>query len=113
MTNITGSDFLAEIEAEHHQHLLERGNLDKPRANPWHGNSNFLHQGYFTRVLRATCRNCGTQHDSLMGVFSREKNGLGAVREIALDLRRAQLPGGGIPREYEPVSVPACLECIP
>jgi hypothetical protein len=105
---------LDDIEAEHHETLLEKGNLVnlKKGSHQWTGARDWENQGYIVRVLRATCRACGTQNDSLMGVFHREKNGRGDLREQALDLRRVQFSGTAS-RVYEPVSVPACLDCLP
>jgi len=109
------STFIDDIEAEHHEFLLKEGNLVNTRKGSynWTGANSWTSQGYIVRVLRATCKQCGTQHDSLMGVFHREKNGRGDLREQALDLRRIQFNNPNSTRVYEPVIVPACLDCLP
>jgi hypothetical protein len=112
------SSLLDEIEAERHEFLLEKGNLVNARkgSHAWTGANNWTARGYFVRALRATCKNCGTQHDSLMGVFLRETNGRGDLRETALNgkgLPCTPFNVAPLPREYHPVNIPMCLDCIP
>jgi hypothetical protein len=106
------NDLLRELEADHHNELLESGNLRKHRVthapfSPW------TSQGYLARVIRSTCGNCGAQLDSLMGIFHVESRGT-ERREQIMTLKGFQLPpsaAAGV--EYTPVKTAACLDCIP
>lgn len=85
--------FSSEIEAEFHQHLLEKGNLNKPkRHTEWTEHSPWVSQGYLARVSEFTCTGCSTRHQSLLGIFHLEIRGTDR-RETALSLRNFQMNG--------------------
>jgi hypothetical protein len=113
--NTPRNPLLADIEAEHHNELLERGNLRKRRVvhAPW-AHQPWESQGYVAHVIRSTCTNCGKQTDSLMGIFHVETRGTERQQQI-IPLKGFQLPPPPTRAWYEvsPVSVAACLDCIP
>jgi hypothetical protein len=85
---------LDDLEAAHHQHLLEAGNLGKkPRFTEWSDKKPWTSGGYLARVSRYTCKGCGTRNQSLLGIFVVETRGT-ERRETALDLRNFQMQGG-------------------
>lgn len=87
------NDLLDDIEAAHHQHLLEAGNLGKkPRHTDWCDRKPWASGGYLARVSRYTCKGCGTHNQSLLGIFAVETRGT-ERRETALDLRNFQMNG--------------------
>jgi hypothetical protein len=108
------NSLLLEIQADLHNELLEKGNLRKRRvvyapfsSQPWKS------EGYLARVLRTTCANCGTQWDSLMGIFHVESRGTDR-REQVMSPRGFQLPPGSpAKRETLPIKTQVCLDCIP
>lgn len=112
--NSPGNDFLLFLEEEHHQHLLEAGNLGrKPREIPWSDENAWTSRGYHAKVLRSVCR-CGTHTDSLIGIFHEETTPSGKSRSQALNLRNFQVSLG----ENYPIRIetgplmaicPACL----
>lgn len=105
-------NFLSEIEAEHHQHLLEAGNLNKPRKSSlWTGENNWESQGYVLRCQHLRCQHCQETTPLLLGAFHRESNGRGDSRETALDLRTLNIPQD-TPRVFESVPIPRCGFCL-
>lgn len=110
MTN----SLLTELQADHHNELLESGNLKKRRVihapfrpTVWQS------QGYLARAIRSTCLNCGAQLDSLMGIFHVETSGTNR-QEHVMSLKGFQLPPGAPARiEWTHVKTAACLDCIP
>lgn len=111
-------DFAALIEDAYHEHLLTRGNLDKkPRSSDWSDSTNREFFGYVARVDVKTCQSCGTIHNELLGIFSRELCPSGAIHDQALKLTSPhsfQLPPEGIRKiEYTQTSLPICADCLP
>lgn len=110
------NDLLSELQADHHNELLEKGNLRKRRvvhapfaSAPW------ASQGYLARIIRSTCLGCGGQFDSLMGIFHVETRAGGTERrEQVMSPKGFQLPPTSAARaEVLPVQTAACLDCIP
>lgn len=107
------SDLADLIEADHHQRLLEAGNLGpKRKSSEWTGDTTFHSLGYIAKVDEQICRGCGTLSFRLLGVFHREANPRGDSRLSALDLRRLNIPTP-IPTETQQSTVPACVSCLP
>ena len=107
------NSLLDELQADHHNELLEKGNLRKRRVihapfahKPW------VSDGYLARAIHSECR-CGAKHDSLMGIFLIETRGT-ERRETIMSLKGFQLPPQAKARvEWTPVTTQACLDCIP
>lgn len=113
--NSTGKNpLLAELEADLHNELLEKGNLRKRRVveapftpRVW------TSKGYLARVIVSTCQNCGVQLKSLMGIFH-VQTAPGNRHEEIMPLKGFQLPPSARARvEYTNVKTAACLDCIP
>ena len=107
--------FLSElIEEEHHQHLLEAGNIGKrPLAVSWSDENSWVSQGYHARVLRSVCA-CGAETRALLGIFHEDATPSGKSRSQDLSLRGLQVPILGnyqVRIETAPLSAicPACL----
>lgn len=103
---------LDEINAEHHNFLLEEGNLRKRRVKEapfipqWHST------GYVCRLLETTCR-CGSKHVSLMGIFHREETPSGGRRDQIMDARGFALPPDSPAwTEITYIQAAACADCI-
>jgi hypothetical protein len=106
------NDLLDDIEAAHHQHLLEAGNLGKkPRHTEWSDRKPWTSGGYLARLSEYTCTGCGTINRSLLGVFAIETRGT-ERRETALDLRNFQMQGSPphiVTKLPNQAICPACL----
>jgi len=86
-------DLLDDIEAEFHRHLLEKGNLGKPkRHTEWRENTPWVSGGYLARITQYRCTGCNTLNQSLLGIFHVETRGT-ERKETALDLRNFQMNG--------------------
>jgi hypothetical protein len=114
-TNVSKNPLLDDVLEDHHQNLLERGNLGRKRILPdpifvqkWEST------GYLARILETTCDACGSIHSSLIGVFHTEKNlsDTTATREIALDLRRFRDLNLTPSIKVDIASVPLCAHCV-
>jgi len=105
---------LSDIEADHHNELLERGNLRKRQSihapfapRVWES------QGYLARAIRSTCQNCRVVTESLMGIFHVETSGSNRQEQI-IPLKGFQLPPSApAGMEWTPTQTAACLHCIP
>lgn len=108
------NDLLAELQADHHNELLERGNLRKkpPIFAPFKP-TQWTDAGYIARAIRSTCQNCGGQLESLMGIFHVQV-APGNRSETIMSLKGFQLPPGAPARlEWTETKTAACLDCIP
>jgi len=84
---------LEDLEAAHHQHLLEAGNLGKkPRFTEWSDKTPWISGGYLARLSQYRCTGCNTLNQSLIGIFHVETRGT-ERKESALDLRNFQMRG--------------------
>lgn len=110
---MSSSSLLDEIAAEHHNELLERGNLKK-KQNPWNPSPvrTWTPAGYFARISYITCSSCGSINTHLQGVFYRETSGP-AVRDVSLNLSEiSRLEKSRITPQFSDESVPICAECV-
>lgn len=99
---------LDDFVAEHHNHLLEAGNLKKSRT-PWTDNHSWKTLGFSARISRSTC-GCGTVTETLIGIFRDEETPSGARRSVAT-------PHQEIHGEKHPVitilsQTPICAACL-
>ena len=105
--------FLNEIEDEHHQNLLEKGNLGKRKPSLFREETIFHSSGYLAKALRITCGKCGTQETRLQGIFHRETNSLGTSRLTAMPVNSQYPLDQTYPIEIETCSIPQCYHCLP
>lgn len=105
-------DFLDEIKAEHHQDLLENGNL-KGKTSSWTGENQWIDGGYNARVHLTECQ-CGAKHKSLYGIFHTEFTPTGKRRDTALKLDQILQfpPGHKSPILVTVERVKICADCI-
>ena len=102
-----------DIEEDYHQHLLEKGNLGKkPRPN-WSDENAWISLGYSARVFRSVCKSCGTQTDSLVGIFHDEKTPSGSLRSTALAANAQWPQGEKYPVHVTTSPVNLCAACLP
>ena len=103
--------FSLDIEEDHHQNLLERGNL-LPKKKEWTGENQWASLGYLARVLVQSC-SCGTDVEIFQGVFHSERTPSGTVRNTAL-IGNWQVPlGQDYPIITHTESVKICAYCLP
>lgn len=91
----------------------KRTRPDTPtRFTAWSNAQSFTDGGYLARVMRQTCKSCGAQHETVLGVFHVEIHATGARRLQAL-AHNAQWPLiEGMPLEVEAQTVPYCGACL-
>lgn len=80
---------LSDIAEDHHQHLLERGNL-LPRKKDWTGENQWRSLGYLARINRHHCA-CGDIRDQFVGCYHAEITPSGTRREQLL-INNLQIP---------------------
>lgn len=104
------NSLLDDIEADHHADLLANGNLKpKPRdlIPRWHS------EGYIARLLTTKCR-CGKTYHSLAGIFHREADDNGAIRDERLDeTKLLQFSYESLTTIDDTHAVGICIACLP
>lgn len=99
---------LDDFVAEHHNHLLEAGNLKKARA-PWRDDHAWKTIGFSARISHVTC-DCGAVSESLIGIFRDEETPSGARRSIATP--HTELHGEKHPVITIISTAPVCPACV-
>lgn len=107
------NSLLDDIEAEHHNHLLENGNLLRKRNN-WSDDNAWTFKGYTARILSYKCR-CGSYSETLLGIFAKETTPSGKSRETSLNLRGLQFnpQESAYTVETQTQGIDLCPNCIP
>jgi hypothetical protein len=106
----------ADIEEEYHTHLLERGNLNRPkRFTDWNEvkKPQFSASGYLVELNRFTCR-CGNRYTHLENVFLVETSPENARRLTALNRRNFQpVPTFSVETTTYENTLDLCPKCLP
>jgi hypothetical protein len=104
------NDLAAELDAAYQQHLLEKGNLEKPRSN-WVDENRWTSLGYTAHRQVNTCNACGAVSKLFTGFYHRESTPSGAVRELALHAK-AQIPLSSPVTVFTTKTAYTCPDCL-
>ena len=99
---------LEDFAAEHHNHLLEAGNLKKAR-HPWSDDRSWKTLGFSARISRTLCA-CGAVNETLTGLFRDEETPSGSRRSVAI--KPGEISGENHPLITIISSVPICPVCV-
>lgn len=98
------------IEEDHHQRLLESGNLaPKRKSSLWTGEKQWVSLGYVARISEQICSSCGAINRITLGVFHRETRPGGEVKELRL-AKGCQFRLDRV--EIESTQVDHCPDCL-
>lgn len=100
---------IEDLNAEHHNFLLEKGNLVKARRPCWTDNHSWKTLGFSARISRVIC-DCGAVTESLLGLFRDEETPSGAKRSSAV--KPSELSGENHPVITLISSAPVCAHCV-